>query len=66
VNPARSTGPAIIVAAGGDSWALQQLWLFWVAPLFGAVLAGLFYAAILAEHEVPPVAEKPVTYSAQS
>ena len=65
VNPARSTGPAIIVAAGGDSWAVSQLWLFWVAPLVGAVLAGLFYEAILAEHEVPPVVEKPVAYSAQ-
>ena len=39
VNPARSTGPALIV--GG--WALEQLWLFWVAPLFGAVLAGFAY-----------------------
>jgi aquaporin Z len=37
VNPARSTGPALIV--GG--WALQQLWLFWIAPLLGAALAGL-------------------------
>jgi aquaporin Z len=37
VNPARSTGPAVIV--GG--WALGQLWLFWIAPLIGAVLAGL-------------------------
>jgi aquaporin Z len=36
VNPARSTGPALF--AGG--WALQQLWLFWVAPLVGAILAG--------------------------
>jgi len=36
VNPARSTGPALLV--GG--WALQQLWLFWVAPVLGAVLAG--------------------------
>jgi len=36
VNPARSTGPAIFV--GG--WALQQLWLFWVAPIAGALLAG--------------------------
>lgn len=42
VNPARSTGPAIFV--GG--WALQQLWLFWLAPLAGAVVAGLFYPAI--------------------
>ncbi|WP_029922696.1 aquaporin Z [Nevskia soli] len=37
VNPARSTGPALFV--GG--WALAQLWLFWVAPIAGAVLAGL-------------------------
>jgi aquaporin Z len=64
VNPARSTGPAVVLAATGNSWALGQLWLFWVAPLVGAVLAGLFYNAVLAEHEVPPVVEKPVTYSA--
>lgn len=38
VNPARSTGPAFFV--GG--WALSQLWLFWVAPIAGAVAAGLF------------------------
>jgi aquaporin Z len=39
VNPARSTGPALFV--GG--WALQQLWLFWVAPIAGAVAGGAFY-----------------------
>ena len=39
VNPARSTGPALIV---GD-WAVAQLWLFWVAPLIGAALAGVIY-----------------------
>jgi aquaporin Z len=39
VNPARSTGPALVV---GD-WALGQLWVFWVAPLVGAVLAGIVY-----------------------
>jgi aquaporin Z len=39
VNPARSTGPALIV--GG--WALGQLWLFWIAPILGAGLAGLVY-----------------------
>lgn len=39
VNPARSTGPAVFV--GG--WALEQLWLFWVAPIIGGALAGLFY-----------------------
>lgn len=37
VNPARSTGPALVV--GG--WALQQLWLFWLAPIAGAVIAGI-------------------------
>ena len=42
VNPARSTGPAIFV--GG--WALGQLWLFWVAPIVGAVLAGVVYRAL--------------------
>src|ERR1700739_3977617 len=40
VNPARSTGPALFV--GG--WALEQLWLFWVAPVIGAAVAGIVYA----------------------
>jgi aquaporin Z len=39
VNPARSTGPAVFV--GG--WALAQLWLFWLAPIAGALVAGLVY-----------------------
>lgn len=39
VNPARSTGPALFV---GD-WALSQLWLFWLAPIIGAILAGVIY-----------------------
>ncbi len=42
VNPARSTGVAIF--AGG--WAISQLWLFWVAPIVGAVLGALLYKAI--------------------
>ena len=45
VNPARSTGPALIV--GG--WALAQLWMFWVAPLIGAALAGVAYRWIAGE-----------------
>src|SRR5215831_8401063 len=45
VNPARSTGPALFV--GG--WAISQLWLFWVAPLIGAILAGLAYPALSGE-----------------
>ncbi|MCD8558055.1 MAG: aquaporin Z [Shewanella xiamenensis] len=39
VNPARSTGPALFV---GD-WAVSQLWLFWAAPIVGAILAGVIY-----------------------
>jgi len=45
VNPARSTGPAIFV--GG--WALEQLWLFWVAPIVGAAIAGVVYRAVAGE-----------------
>jgi len=45
VNPARSTGPALMV---GD-WALGQLWLFWVAPLLGALVAGYLYRWLGAE-----------------
>lgn len=45
LNPARSSAAAIFA----DSWALSQLWLFWVAPLVGAALAGLIYRAFAAE-----------------
>jgi aquaporin Z len=43
LNPARSTGPATIV--GG--WALEQLWLFWLAPIVGGVLGGLLYRGLV-------------------
>ena len=44
VNPARSTGPAIFV--GG--WAMAQLWLFWIAPILGAAVAGVVYRLVFA------------------
>jgi aquaporin Z len=47
VNPARSTGPAIFV--GG--WAISQLWLFWIAPIIGAVLAGFIYPMIAGKNK---------------
>ena len=47
VNPARSTGPALFV--GG--WAIGQLWLFWVAPIIGAVLAGIVYPFLAEEKD---------------
>ena len=52
VNPARSTGPAVFL--GG--WALEQLWLFWVAPLIGAAVAGVVYSVFVTEPE-PSVRE---------
>ncbi len=51
VNPARSTGPALF--AGG--WALSQLWLFWVAPIAGALLAGVVYRLIGGDTNPAPV-----------
>jgi aquaporin Z len=47
VNPARSTGPAVFV--GG--WAVEQLWLFWVAPIVGAAIAGMVYSVFATEPE---------------
>ena len=58
VNPARSTGPAIFV--GG--WALKQLWLFWLAPIVGAALAGIAYRFLGEERkEVEPAFAQTVT-----
>jgi len=54
VNPARSTGPAIFV--GG--WALGQLWLFWVAPIIGAVLSGFVYRWLGTDVSTPVVGER--------
>jgi len=52
VNPARSTGPAIFV--GG--WALEQLWVFWVAPIVGAAIAGFVHKAFLeGKQPEPPI-----------
>jgi aquaporin Z len=51
VNPARSLGPAAFVG----SWALGQLWMFWLAPISGAVIAGIVY---------PLLAEKPAAQEA--
>lgn len=45
VNPARSTGPALFV--GG--WAIAQLWMFWVSPILGAMLAGVAWRGLFAE-----------------
>ena len=52
VNPARSTGPALFV--GG--WALAQLWLFWLAPILGAAIAGFAYNALFTDEPL----DKPV------
>lgn len=49
VNPARSTGPAVFVQGA----ALTQLWMFWVAPILGALLAGFIYYWLVGDDEVP-------------
>ncbi|MGZ8274313.1 MAG: aquaporin Z [Burkholderiaceae bacterium] len=54
VNPARSTGPALFV--GG--WAIEQLWLFWVAPIVGAVLAGWVSRTVFDSADAPDIAGK--------
>ncbi|NJC33556.1 glycerol uptake facilitator-like aquaporin [Sphingomonas jejuensis] len=60
VNPARSTGPALLVVG----WAVQQLWLFWVAPLIGAAVAGLtsrwLFAHRAADQSPGPIGDTPV------
>ncbi|MGH9949689.1 MAG: aquaporin Z [Pyrinomonadaceae bacterium] len=52
VNPARSTGQAIFLAIFGSSWAVSQLWMFWIAPILGAMLAGFFFTW-LADDDAP-------------
>jgi aquaporin Z len=47
VNPARSTGAALFAG----EWAMGQLWLFWVAPIVGAILAGVVYTWMSSEKE---------------
>jgi len=53
VNPARSTGPALFAG----TWALAQLWLFWLAPLLGGALAGILYRAVLEREVSEPAVE---------
>ncbi len=53
VNPARSTGPALF--AGVEMF--RQVWMFWIAPILGAILAGLFYSSVLGESGAPVVGE---------
>lgn len=57
VNPARSTGPALFA----QGWALSQLWLFWVAPILGAVASGVVYRMVFESH---PSAESTKQYEA--
>lgn len=60
VNPARSTGPALFV--GG--WAIKQLWMFWVAPIVGAAIAGVVYAWLGAE--APATTDEPTKAKAMA
>jgi aquaporin Z len=55
VNPARSTGPAIF--AGAELFG--QLWLFWIAPILGAILAGFLYSSVFAESRAERLTREP-------
>jgi aquaporin Z len=57
VNPARSTGPALFV---GD-WALEQLWMFWVAPIIGAVIGGAIFRYLLEDETESAIIEGKAT-----
>lgn len=58
VNPARSTGPALLLAIVSDTWAVKQLWLFWVAPILGGLLAGFVYSWLVGDEASPVEAAK--------
>jgi aquaporin Z len=62
VNPARSTGPALFV--GG--WAIQQLWLFWIAPLIGGVIGAAVYQGIASEGAAPATETRPKAQTARA
>ena len=58
VNPARSTGPAVFV----QGWAVTQLWMFWIAPILGAMLAGFVYSWLAGDEDtVAPASKKAKT-----
>jgi aquaporin Z len=57
VNPARSLGPALILGVNGSGDALNQLWLFWAAPIIGAILAAAVWVLVLAPDEPRAAAE---------
>lgn len=59
VNPARSTGPALILAFGETGRAVGQLWLFWIAPILGALLAGFVHLWLSGEDVSNPASAKP-------
>ena len=71
VNPARSTGPALFVLFGGGSGPISQLWLFWLAPILGALLAGFIFTWLApdendaAEMPGPPPPPEPAPAGAE-
>ena len=54
VNPARSLGPALVLAANGAGDALSQLWVFWLAPIIGAILAAAVWVLVLSPDGTAP------------
>ncbi|MBS0475980.1 MAG: aquaporin, partial [Proteobacteria bacterium] len=55
VNPARSTGPALVELVGGNGLAFSQLWIFWVAPIIGGAIGGWAYRSLIAANDIQVV-----------
>ena len=56
VNPARSTGPAVVTFVNGVTGPMTQLWLFWVAPIAGAMIGAILYGVVTADEKPIPAA----------
>jgi len=59
VNPARSLGPALVLGANGSWTALNQLWLFWLAPIIGGIFAAAVWVLVLAPDGTAPAPQEP-------
>jgi aquaporin Z len=59
VNPARSLGPALVLAANGSWDALNQVWAFWLAPIVGAIIAAAVWVLVLSPEGTAPAAPEP-------
>jgi aquaporin Z len=65
VNPARSTGPALVAALSGNTAPLDQLWLFWIAPVVGAIVAAVIHSFVASSEAKAAEIAQPAAVSRQ-